>query len=338
MYSLKSAMTKWILAALANVLLVPSALGADPNVLSTVTAVPTTVTYSRPADTPPFLTYAAYEITITNNSTNVLNNVRVEGSTTVTGSTETAPFVTSSFGPDYCTRTNSAETAIRCSIGQLRGNGGSASFVVIFRAPSAGSSIQFAWNSYYGEGSNDNGAHVDTGTGAAVTTLGTPTATEVKSFALPGGSFFTGVSSIASDADKFTTKVTVPAFAKAEVVESTFTVNCDSFFTCWQSDLTIPGTFDFLTIVLSADATNIKPGTKIDGVAIRYQYLDANNVLQTHDVGLCASPTTPRSDGLPCIASRVYYKNKTVPGWTLALDQDFVWTFISLRNGSFRPQ
>jgi hypothetical protein len=302
---------------------------ADPNVASLVTPVPAIVTYSRVSPTV-LTTYAAYEISITNNSTNVLNNVRVEGFTDVVGSTQDATFV-ASVGLT-CSTTNPALTAISCSIGKLL-SGGSASFVVVFKTPTAGSSIEFAWTNYFSEGANDNGAHNDTNSGTASTTLGTPTATEVKSFALPGDSFFTGQTGIASPADAFTTKVTVPAYAKAEVVESTFTTGCTNFLTCWQTDLTIPGTFSpYLTVVVSQDKANIKPGTKIGSVVLEYKYFDVNNVLQTYIVGACASPTTPLTNGLPCIASSVHYKKGT-PGWTADLDGDFVWTLISLKNG-----
>jgi len=320
---------KSALFAVALVLGTAPVHAADPNVASIVTAVPSVVTYSRVSPVV-LTTYAAYEISITNNSTNVLNNVRVEGLTDVVDSTENATFVTS-IGL-ACSTTNAPQTAITCPIGQLR-SGGSTSFVVVFKAPTAGTSIRFDWTHYFSEGANDNGAHNDTNTGTAFTQLGTPTSTEVKTFALPGNSFFTGVTGVPSAADPFTTKVTVPAYAKAEVVESTFTANCTNFLTCWQTDLTIPGTFSpYLTVVVSQDKENIKPGTKIGSVVLRYQYFDVNNVLQTYIVGDCASPTTPLTNGLPCIASSVYYKKGT-PGWTAELDGDFVWTLISLKNG-----
>jgi hypothetical protein len=53
-------------------------------------------------------------------------------------------------------------------------------------------------------------------------------------------------------------------------------------------------------------------------------------------VGSCASPTTPRSDGVPCIAKRTYYKSSRTPGWTPELDGDFEWTLINLGNGSYK--
>jgi hypothetical protein len=43
-----------------------SGMAADPNVLSTVNSVPSIVTYSRPLQSPPFVTYVAYEVSIVN--------------------------------------------------------------------------------------------------------------------------------------------------------------------------------------------------------------------------------------------------------------------------------
>ncbi|WP_410959735.1 hypothetical protein, partial [Salmonella sp. SAL4356] len=62
-----------VAAALLLIGAAPETMASDPNVSSVVNAVPTIVTYSRPLDSPPFVTYAAYEVTIVNNSTNTLN-------------------------------------------------------------------------------------------------------------------------------------------------------------------------------------------------------------------------------------------------------------------------
>ena len=144
--------------------------------------------------------------------------------------------------------------------------------------------------------------------------------------------------------DPFAVKVTVPpapTFSIAELLESDVTskINCTSlgnFNRCFAVAVTIPdivftpASGSFMTFVLRADASNIKYGTKINNVLIQYD--DGSSV---HNVGACASPTTPRSDGIPCIAKAVHYKNKSVPGWTPALNGDFEFTLINLRNGSF---
>lgn len=83
--------------------------------------------------------------------------------------------------------------------------------------------------------------------------------------------------------------------------------------------------------MLRVDKSNIRPGSKIERVLIQYEDEGANR----HNVGLCASPITPRADGIPCISARKHYKNRQVTGWTPDLDGDFEWALISLRNGRF---
>ena len=72
-------------------------------------------------------------------------------------------------------------------------------------------------------------------------------------------------------------------------------------------------------------------GTKIDSVLIQYTGSSG-----TFFVGDCANPTTPRSDGKPCIAKRIFYRSSRVPGWTPDLDGDFEWQLISTANGSYK--
>jgi len=146
--------------------------------------------------------------------------------------------------------------------------------------------------------------------------------------------------------DKFTTFVAIPpgsVFTTADIVENDLT-NCNGFKTCKEVVLTIPATSEncpvayspskcfepYLTIVLRQDASNIKPGTKIESVLI--DYVDDDNVRHPY-IGDCETGPQPRTDGIPCIAARKYYKNDKVPGWIPALDGDFEWTIINLKNG-----
>jgi hypothetical protein len=332
MRNIGSMSSKWIAAILTSTAFVASSLAADPVVDTTVTPAPAVVTYSRLADSPPFVTYAAYQISITNNSTNALNNVRFEGVTSVVGSTTVTPFsapFVSAIGIT-CT-TPVAPTAISCSIGQLRGGGGSTSFIVIFQAPIGGAQIDLAWTNYYAEGSNDSGAHVDTNTGTAVTTLGTPVDTEVKTYVLPGGTFFTGLTGVATAADAWTTTVTVPAFAKAEVVESTLASTCSSdLLDCRTSALNIPGTFANLVITLRRDVSTIRKGAKIDNSQLYYAAdgvnFDANPVPLCADVGGAPSLAFPR-----CVQSRTEFTKKTAP--TPDWEGDWQWVVWAFSNG-----
>lgn len=314
--------SRWTRPTAAALLLAAAtcSMAADPTVLSTVTAVPSVVTYSRPLQTPPFATYVAYEVAIVNNSTNTLNNVRLEGSTSVAGaSSQTAPFVSSlNLG---CTTTTAA-TAIVCQIGQLRGGGaGTSSFVVIFQAPAAGTSVDFAWKLFYAEGSNDNGAHLDTNTGTTSTTLGTPIATELKTYVPPGGgTFFTGGSGVATSADPWTTTVNIPSAAKAEILETSSLVACaPDLLTCEVSSLSIPGTFPQLTITLRRDVSTIAKGAKIASARILYSNPTTPDprIVYPYEVLPCTDTTwgpLPQI-GIPCEnrAARIEFNKKTAP-------------------------
>ena len=247
-------------------------------------------------------------------------------------------------------------TAISCAIGRLRAGEEFPTFAVFFKAPVkdsisplpegiAGSCpttdcLSFSGITYYAETTGGATSPVDNSIAewtAADVMLGTSTPTLVKSAVQKGGgSLFTGTGGVTSAADPFATSVIVPAsmtFTTAEILESPDAVNCtNNFSACFRSDITIPGTFSpYLTIVLRQDASTILKGTKIESVLI--QYTGANGAVF---VGDCASATTPRSDGIPCIAKRTYYKSSKIPGWTPELDGDFEWTLINLGNGSYK--
>jgi hypothetical protein len=305
------------LLAIAGMLVGASpAFAGDPLVESVVTPLPPIVTYSRPTAEPPLLTYAAYEVTVTNNSKNVLNNVRLQGTTSVTGIGVTAIARFDSSVGLACLPVEPLRTTINCTIGQLRSEGGSASFVVIFEAPAVGEGIKFNWDAYYSEGSNDSGAHLDQNTGEAFTSLGTPIDTYVSSYVLPNGTVYTGGTGIATPLDPWTTTVTVSSTAKAEITESKVSVSCSpNPEYCLVSALNIPGTFTSMLITLRRDATTIVKGAKIANVVV---YYDPNlsgtslgiPIIPCNFVGL--TPSIPSGEHR-CIVGRTEYTKKTAP-------------------------
>ncbi len=342
-----------IAAVVCALAITPSAFAGAGVITTVVTRLSDTVTYSVPgATSPPRLeTYVGYTVAISNAGGNTINNIRFTAGTSVADSAEMAIF--SSVEGATCTTTNTALTAIECTIGQLTAGQSFPTFAVFFKAPvkvtngsydvNGEDFVAFSGITYYAEGTGGPNSIPDNSTiewAAAAVGLGTDNPLLVKS-AVPksGGKFFTGSGAISTGTDRFTTSVDVPAaatFTTATITESTFTSvdNCTTNFfnECFQSNITINGTFSpYLTIVLRQDSSNIKPGTKIGSVLIQYV-----GPLGTQYIGDCASPTTPRSDSLPCIATRVYYKNSRVPGWTIALDGDFEWTLINLTNGGYR--
>jgi len=307
-----------LLFAAAIISISTLAVAADPNVASTVTAVPATVTYSRPNESPPLITFVAYEISIVNNSKNVLNKVRMVGSTSVAGAeTQTASFV-ASIGLT-CVATNVSATAIECLIGQLRGGGGSSSFIAIFQAPTEGAAVNFAWTHFYSEGANDSGAHTDTNTGTTSTVLGTPIATELKTYVPPaGGTFFTGSTGVATSSDPWTTTVNVPSFAKAEVKETSSLLTCaPNLLTCESSELKIPGIFPKLVVTLRRDVSTIAKGAKINSARITYTDPTTPDprIVYPYELLPCTDTTwgpLPQV-GIPCLNKRTEYTKRTAP-------------------------
>ncbi len=334
-----------------------SALGAAGAITPQVTPLTSPVTYSANSS-PPLETFVAYTLNFTNTDGNTINDARFTFVATATDTAETvALFNPAVYLPAGCAQTG--VNSFACTKKQL-GSGESfftQPIVVFFKAPvkavngvadAPGSDfVQVGGDIVYAEGTSGKNPRPNssvTWTGPQVS-LGTTDPINVRS-ALPqsGGSFFTGNGATTVAADPFAVKVTVPAaptFSTAELLESDVTsnINCTSlgnFFRCFGVEVTIPDIIftaasgSFITFVLRVDASNIKTGTKISDVLI--QYNDGTNI---HNVGACANPTTPRSDGIPCIAKTVFYKNKSVSGWTPELNLDFEFWLLNIGNGGF---
>jgi hypothetical protein len=318
---------------------------------TTVSPLQGNVTYST-TGSKPLNTYIGYTVTISNDGGNTINNIRFSGTTAVTDPAEKASYSSAEGATCSARQVPSDGTVIDCSIGQLTA-GRPISFVIFFKAPTkeinsvadgeGQDSVAFGGQTFYAEGTGGSNSVPDNSirdwtTGSV--TLGTFNPERIKS-AVPksGGTLFTGNGIFASSVDPFATQVVVPpssVYTTAEIKEAVLVdPNCSNFLTCFSTQLNIPGTFaPYLSVVLSMDKDNIKSGTKIGSVLL--DYIGDDNNLTT--LSACASPTTPRSDNIPCIARSVYYKNRSVPGWTTDRDGDFEWTLISLKNGLIRAR
>ena len=246
------------------------------------------------------------------------------------------------------------QISIDCSIGQLKAGQAYPVFAVFFKAPVKDTAsplpngdtancattdcVAFGGSIIYAEaggGPTSPPQNSIQSWAAAAVTLGTFNPSLVKSAVPKGGaSLFTGAGGTSTD--PFATSVVVPAgatFTTAEIQESPDSINCtNNFSACYRADITIPGTFTpYMTIVLRQDASTILNGTKIESVLIQYTGTSGTVI-----VGDCASPTTPRTDGIPCIAKRTYYKSNKTPGWTADLDGDFEWTLLNIHNGTYK--
>ncbi len=327
-------------------------------ITTVVTPLSSRVTYSTDATASParaaLVTSVGYTVSITNRGRETVNHIHFTGRTSVTDRNEKATF--SSVDGGY--ECHHDRTSVDCEIGQLRAGQSAATFAVFFNAPvkdtvtpipdgvvnacAVTDCIAFSGTTDRGEGSDDSRSDRERSAGfwaAAPVALGTTNPDRIKS-AVPksGGTYFTGAAGVPTAADNFTTSIVVPAgptYTTAEIVETPLSLpenpNCHTFITCYKSQLTIPGAFSpYLTIVLRQDASNIKPGMSINSAVIFYD--DEHGFRIVLD---CASPTTPRIDGLPCIAKRVTYSNAEVPGWTPELDGDFEWTLINIKNGGY---
>jgi hypothetical protein len=334
-------------------------------VTTTVTALAPNVSYSA-TGTKPLVTYIGYLVTVGSDAsnTNTINNIAFTGTASATDAAEKPTF----FSADgaTCTTTSVDQTAISCTIGQLRAGQTFPTFAVFFKAPvkvdgnttgdAAGSdSAKFSGITYYAEGTGGVQSPPQNSTvlwSAADVLLGTPSPVNVKtSVPKSGGSFFTG-SGVTTAADPFATAVTVPGAAtytaEASIEEATFisgltvdesgqpvTLNCANFTPCYQSAVTVPGTFGYLTVILRQDASTINAGVKIGSVNIWYDGSGEPGDTYNGYLGMCPNATTPLADR-PCIASSKFFKNKGVLGWTPDLDGDFEWTVISNKNGGFK--
>lgn len=324
---------------------------AGAGVITTVvTPLAANVTYSVPAQAAParpaLNTLIGYTVAIGNAGGNTVNDIQFLGSGSVTDPQES--LVIDSVDGASCV-IGADQRSLSCAIGQLKAGESAPAFAVFFKAPVADTvspqppgldQVAFAGTTVYAEGYGGPTSPPQNSIAAwaaGAVTLGTSNPTLVKSArAKNGGLIFTGSGGVTTAADPFATAVTIPAagtIGTAEIAESSGTTDClNNFSTCFQSSITIPGEFSpYLTIVLRQDASTILKGTKIESVLIQYTGESGTIV-----VGDCASPTTPRSDGLPCIARRTAYKNRNVPGWTADLDGDFEWILINTRNGSYK--
>ncbi len=319
-----------LIGTLTALLIAPAVLAAD-NYVTHVTPQPGTVTLS--SVTQP--TFAAYEITITNNKPNTISGVRLIGTANVVGGVEKATFKSST---GIACQTTTDLNSVSCPLDQVAGGGTSVTFSVTFNAPSDGTQINFVWSSVFDE---SGGGASDGAAGTTMTVLSPPDPSKVTSRVPQGGTsftFFTGTTGVATPADPWTTTVVVPPVMNAttaEVVELEPQSACSSDLRdCRVSKLDIPGTFASLVITLRRDVSTIRKGAKIVNSLL---YYSAGGVIfDSNPIPLCSDiPGAPSSTTVPrCIQSRAAYTKRTAP--TPAYEGDWEWVILAITNGGYR--
>jgi len=342
--NISHALKRWGRRAALGVLLgsaASAALAGNPKIDIAVTAAPASVTFSRPAASPPFVSRAAYEVRITNSGKNTVNSVEFTATSLVQAGAAgaVAPFVEATGAT--CVATDTAKLAISCDIGKMK-SGTSVAFTVVFEAPASGSNIKLGWITYYGEGKRDSkyAAHCDTQTGSVLTALTAPSPNAASSYLATNTTLFTGETGIPTKTDQWVTLVKTPRATTAQVVEDINPESCSSVYNlCVRSTLTLPGQFDYLTITLRRDASTIRSCSQIINAILRYE----PGAYNTAGVFVPSGPPVdiPSCDLLPnrmpnasyprCIDSRIAYTKKNTAVSGLWGDWEFV--IKALENG-----
>ncbi len=345
-----------------------SAGAHGPDIKVEVTPLQAEVNYSRAATAtrPAVSTFLAYAVTVTNLDDDTLKNLRFVGTTSVTEPTEKATFLSAQGAS--CVAGADAST-VECSLGSLARGQSLPAFTLFFAAPLRSTAlpagnvvdctgtdcVRFAGKVSYSEDRwrYRSPSYELQAWSAAPVALAVASSDKVRSAVPPGGlTLATGDAGFSTATDRFTTEIVVPSgyvppaggFATAAIDEAVDPVGCSALATCYRSTITVPGNFSpYLTVILRVDAADIPKGRKIGSVLVSYEGLV---------IGDCASPTTPRTDGIPCIAKRVAYPKSSyskdddkddkyrssTPSTPVPPDLagDFEWTILNLKNGSYK--
>jgi hypothetical protein len=349
-------------AALIATSAVALAATVDPKVSMSTSSVPETVTVSASSTQQTPVTYVAYLVTI-NGSSNDENLFQLDGTVTVTSGLTAAVIQGSAVNPALpaaCTVAPGG-ASLSCAFGTLL-RGAVLKFPIIVAvpqynaAPVANQSITLSLHATFREG-NSTGA---SGTSLADlnATANTPVAPQSDSsvqtvVVKAGGNVHTGGNGIPKTNDVYTSAVAFqPLTANYSLVtineapfspsEAALCIGGGHFKTCFSTLLFAPDVVyssgGYLTEIIRVHPDNFKNGAKPETVIWEYTATDANGAPTgaATTVSLCSSPTTPRTDGIPCQAGPVVCYKKSTPGWTLELDGVCESKFINIRNGLMR--
>jgi hypothetical protein len=260
-------------ASAALAMAAPAFATGGPSVRLDIVAVPASVTHSTEA----LPTFASYRMTITSLDHDRLKKLSFKGTVRLQGLPPGSNEVATLFGADGATCTLSPAGALECAVpGELRYRGESATFTVTLNTPAAGSGIAVSGNAVVFEYC----CHwKQSETASTTTTLTAPDpdsfSTFVPASATTPTALYSGTRTLSGVVgaipivdpkatppidDPFTTTVIVPAGSAAttaSVAERELAQSCSANPRCFESDLKVPGSFDFLTIILRRDRTTL---------------------------------------------------------------------------------
>ena len=299
------------------------AMAAAGVIVPTVTPLATTVTYSTDGTGGKAVQtyYVGYTVSFANPGKNTINDVSFRATIKADDPQEVVAF-SSTEGAWTCSvqppTTADNSVTVSCPLGTFAKGQTKGPFAIFFVSPvqdtasplPAGTDkvhfdgLVVQQEGFNGPNSWNNSLYT---WATADVTLGTTTPNNVTTAVLKtGGTVVTNDGLVPSTTAPITTKVAIPpipSFTTANLLQAPLTPCISNTFSqCQSSTLTIPGTFDYLTIVLRQDASTFAPPyaiPSIGNVFVRYPD-DAGNV--TSPVQPCPSPTTPLPGGIPCIA------------------------------------
>lgn len=252
-----------------------------PSAKLDIAAVPESVTRSTAA----LPTFASYKLTITSLDHDRLKKFSFKGTVAVqglpSGSTETATL----FSTEGATCTLSAAGALECDVpGELHYYGKTLNFTVTLKTPAAGTAIAltgkvvfFEWCCHwkYTPAASATTALTDPDPNAFSTFV--PASQTAPTTLFSGTNTQSGVigaipivdpKAVPPINDPFTTTVIVPvgsASTTASVAERELAQSCSANPRCFESQLVMPGNFDFLRIILRRDRTTLMSSSKPHG-------------------------------------------------------------------------
>ena len=215
----------------------------------------------------------SYHVTVANTGSNTVNQVVFMATATVTGAASGiagySSFVNLGVNDPHCTQPAlPAVNTVNCAIGQLK-RGDSRDFFLIFRAPEAGATIEFAGVTDFSNGNSSHTPPADvtrlvSNSMALITFDPTAIATAVQTVLPPiGGDFFTGADTnwVPNSTNKFSTFVFVPSTTGANQTVTDNGIKHDSLpsYTCNNN---APGYFCY-GLSSKIDIRDAKNGNKV---------------------------------------------------------------------------